>query len=133
MTLFMTEIRVRDLAVSLAWYRDVLGLTVTLLDAANGFALLDAAGGRLALKQGEAGAGVTLHFEVADLDAALTSRGLVPEEVVTSAEGYREAFVRDPDGYRVGVFEWVRPVGVFAPPGTAGVPPAHLPGFRDQP
>lgn len=106
MTLFMTEIHVPDLAVSLAWYRDVLGLSVKLLDGPNGFALLEADGGRVALKEGDGGSGVTLHFQVADLDAEFARTGLVPEEVVTSAEGYREAFVRDPAGNRVGVFEW---------------------------
>lgn len=109
MTLFMTELAVRDLAAAVAWYRDALGLTVALLDEAGGFALLETPGGRLALKAGDPGRGVTLHFRVADLDAELARlagcgvRPEVPPKV--SAEGYREAFVRDADGYRVGLFE----------------------------
>lgn len=104
----MTELAVRDIAVSLAWYRDRLGLRVVLLDAPNGFALLEGQGGRLALKAGTpVPGGVTLHVEVADLAAGLDRLGLADTPVKTSDEGYREAFVADPDGYAVGLFEWV--------------------------
>ncbi|QEL15858.1 VOC family protein [Limnoglobus roseus] len=107
----MAELAVRNLATSLAWYRDVLGLAVKLLDEANGFALLEGDGSRLALKAGEVGGGVTLHFRVQSLDrelSRLSARGVVPDgPVVVSQEGYREAFVRDADGYRVGLFEFV--------------------------
>ncbi len=110
-TLFMVEIAVADPDVSRSWYVAALGLTAVLADPATGFVLLeDGRGGRLALKPGGANpGGVTLHFEVADLDAALWAGGLVADgPVVVSAEGYREAFVRDPDDYRVGLFEWVQ-------------------------
>lgn len=110
MTLFMTELAVRDLAAAVAWYRDGLGLAVKLRDDATGFALLEAAGGRVALKVGPVGAGVTLHFQVADLAAALArlaAAGVAAGPVRVSPEGYREAFVRDADGYRVGLFEFV--------------------------
>lgn len=110
MTLYLTELAVRDLGAAVAWYRDVLGLAVALRDDASGFALLDAAGGRVALKVGEVGAGVTLHFQVTDLAAErdrLTSAGVAVGPVRVSPEGYREAFVRDADGYRVGLFEFV--------------------------
>ncbi|MBX9624276.1 MAG: VOC family protein [Gemmataceae bacterium] len=107
--LFMTELAVSDFAASVVWYRDRLGLRVILLDVANGFALLQGdAGGRLALKAGTpAPGGVTLHFEVADLAAELARLGPSGVPVRDSPEGYREAFVRDPDGYAVGLFEWV--------------------------
>ena len=107
--LFMVELAVADVAASRRWYEAALGLTAALEDPATGFALLeDGRGGRLALKPGApAPGGVTLHFEVPDLEAAL--RGLAADGPVTaSAEGYREAFVRDPDGYRVGLFAWDR-------------------------
>ncbi|MBX9580636.1 MAG: VOC family protein [Gemmataceae bacterium] len=108
--LCMTELAVADLAAALAWYQDRLGLRVLLLDAANGFALLQGdGGGRLALKAGApAPGGVTLHFEVADLAAELGRLGSADVPVKDSPEGYREAFVRDPDGYAVGLFEWTR-------------------------
>jgi catechol 2,3-dioxygenase-like lactoylglutathione lyase family enzyme len=115
--LFMVELAVSDFAAAVAWYRDVLRLRLIGTDPANGFALLQGdAGGRVALKAGvPSTAGVVLHFEVADLAAELArlaAAGVTPgEPVTTSPEGYREAFVRDPDGYRVGLFEWVRPGG----------------------
>jgi catechol 2,3-dioxygenase-like lactoylglutathione lyase family enzyme len=114
-TLFMTELLVSDLTASAAWYRSALGLEVVLTDSANGFALMaDESGGRVALKVGSpAPAGVALYFEVADLDAELARLG-VTTLPTTSPEGYRRAFVADPDGYQVGLFEWVRPAG-FGP------------------
>lgn len=107
----MTEIAVADFAASVAWYRDRLGLTVELLDAANRFALLRGRdGGRLALKVGTpTAAGVRLHFKVDDLEgelARLAAAGVLPDgPTKTSPEGYRRAVVRDPDGYPVTLFE----------------------------
>lgn len=105
----MTELAVGDFAASVSWYRDRFGLRVVLLDAANQFALLQGGdGGRLALKVGTpAPGGVTLHFEVADLTAELARLGAAETSVRESPEGYREAFLRDPDGYAVGLFEWL--------------------------
>lgn len=113
--LFLVEIVVSDFARSLVWYRDALGMTVSLLDGPKRFALLrSAGGGQLALKGGFGSAnavGVRLHFFQPDLDAALerlTGLGVVsdgPPRV--SDEGYRAATLRDPDGYRVYLFEWV--------------------------
>jgi catechol 2,3-dioxygenase-like lactoylglutathione lyase family enzyme len=110
MTLYMTELQVSDLAASVAWYRDRLRLRVAHLDGPNGFALLqDDTGGRLGLKAGPPHpGGVTLHFEVADLAAELARLGAAEAGVKDSPEGYREAFLRDPDGHAVGLFEWVR-------------------------
>jgi catechol 2,3-dioxygenase-like lactoylglutathione lyase family enzyme len=113
--LFLVEIVVSDFARSLAWYRDALGMTVTLLDEPNQFVLLRSAGsGQLALKGGSGPAdpeAVRLHFFQPDLDAALErlrELGIVPDGPPrVSHEGYRSATLRDPDGYRVYLFEWV--------------------------
>jgi catechol 2,3-dioxygenase-like lactoylglutathione lyase family enzyme len=109
----MAEVAAADPAASLRWYRDVLGLPVLLTDPATGFALLGGDGGRLALRAGApAPGGLALHVEVSSLDAELARLagvGVVPDgPVKASAEGYRRAVVRDPDGYAVVLFEWVR-------------------------
>ena len=80
MIAYMTEISVANYAVSVAWYRDVLGLRVELADPANGFALLACeGGGRLALKAGTpTPGGVKLHYEVDDVSAELARLGQRP-------------------------------------------------------
>ncbi len=113
----MTEVRVRDWCESVRWYRDVLGLRVVLDDGPGQFALLEvrAGGGRVALKGGadedRGGRGtVRLVFEVDDVDEWLVSLGalgVVVEGPTTSAEGYREIRVGDPDGTPIGLFSWV--------------------------
>ena len=114
-TLFMVELTALDPAASAAWYRDRLGLRVALADPATGFTLLESpAGGRLAFIPGTpTPGGVTLHFQVADLDAELTRLAAAGVAVASppkaSPEGYRRATVRDPDGYAVGLFEWATP------------------------
>lgn len=115
--LFFVEVVVSDFARSVGWYRDALGLTVTLLDEPKSFALLrSAGGGQLALKGGSGSPNpdaVRLHFFQPELDAALerlAGLGIVPDGPPTvSREGYRSATLRDPDGYRVPLFEWVNP------------------------
>ena len=108
MQLFMVELAVADWALSVTWYRDRLGLRVTLWDEANLFALLEAVGGgRIALKAGAPQpGGVTVHFQVTDLTAEMTRMGITAE-TKTSPEGYRRAVVPDPDGYAIVLFEWV--------------------------
>jgi catechol 2,3-dioxygenase-like lactoylglutathione lyase family enzyme len=110
----MLELTAADVARSAAWYRDVLGLTVKLVDEPNGFVLLSGNGtSSLALKRGTPPptAGVRLHFHVADLTAELArlaALGVHPESPIKiSPEGYRRAAFRDPDGYAVTLFEWV--------------------------
>jgi catechol 2,3-dioxygenase-like lactoylglutathione lyase family enzyme len=110
--LYFVELTVADWRAARAWYRDALGLAVELEDEATGFVLLRAGGSRVALKAGTPRPGtVKLVFEVADLAAGLdrlAGLGAAVGPVKPSAEGYRRAFVRDPDGYEIGLFEWVR-------------------------
>lgn len=109
----MVEPTVSDLSASIAWYTEVVGLKLTLLDEANGFALLEGAAGRISLKRGTPiPGGVRMHFEVDNLDAELTrleALGASPvSDIKTSAEGYRRALLCDPDGYEIALFEWVK-------------------------
>jgi predicted enzyme related to lactoylglutathione lyase len=119
MELYMVELSVADLPAALAWYRGVLQLQVLMEKPADGFALLAAGAGRVALKQrprNDSRAGMPdapmLVFEVADVDAELTrmtqlgatmSNG--PKE---SPEGYRRALISDPDGNRLCLFSFGR-------------------------
>jgi predicted enzyme related to lactoylglutathione lyase len=110
--LFLVELTVTDWPAALAWYRDRFGLTVSLVDAPNRYALLTGDGGRVALKAGSPMPGTTrLTFRVANLDTTLamwSARGLTPAgPVQTSLEGYRRTWLLDPDGHRLDVFEWV--------------------------
>lgn len=111
--LYMVELIVADWLAAVAWYRDVLGLTLALTDAAQQFALFEVGSGRLALKAGvpQPGNG-QLAFEVDDLPALLFR--LAEQHVVSegpiqdSPEGYRRAVIRDLDGHRLCLFEWRR-------------------------
>jgi predicted enzyme related to lactoylglutathione lyase len=110
-TLFFVELTVSDWKRAVEWYSTVLGLQVILMREADRFALLQAGTGKLALKVGSPNPGtVLLTFEVDDLlDYVQRLRSLdvpVEEEIKTSAEGYRRVLLRDPDGYRLCLFEW---------------------------
>lgn len=107
----MVELVVADVRISTEWYANLLRRSPTLADEVGKFVFFGFDCGRLALKQGEAKVGTTsIVFESADLDVELTrlaALGIVPESSVkVSSEGYRRVFVRDPDGNRVGLFEW---------------------------
>ena len=109
----MVEPTVSDLPRSIAWYSDVLGLKLTLMDEANGFALLEGEAGRISLKRGAPNpGGMRQHFEVGDLDGELeriAAFGMGPVSAIkSSAEGYRRAVLHDPDGYEIALFEWVK-------------------------
>ena len=117
----MVEPTVSDLPRSIAWYSDVLGSTLTLLDETNGFALLEGNAGRISLKRGmPVIGGVRLIFEVDNLGSELeriAAFGVFPVSgIKTSAEGYRRAVLHDPDGYEIALFEWLLP----APPLRSG-------------
>ncbi len=111
--LFLVEIRVRDWNHAIAWYRDVLGLSLVWLDEGNRFALLDAGPARLALKGSESPGGreaVDLLFQVDDLDAErrrLAEWGVVvPEPIENREERYREIRLADPEGTPIRLFAW---------------------------
>ena len=111
--LFMVEIRVADWAASARWYAETLGLRPSFEDREGRFALLEAGGGRVALKEGE-GRGdrepARLVFRVDDVDTArdrLVGLGVAVEPITESAEGYREARLADPDGTPIRLFAWV--------------------------
>ena len=77
MTLYMTELAVADLAISLRWYRNAIGMEIEILDESSGFALLRLAdSGRLALKVGPTMPGsATIHFETHNLNSELERLG----------------------------------------------------------
>lgn len=115
MNLYMVELAVGDWVRAVAWYRDVLGLKVEMAMEKDQFALLQAGQGRVALKQATQASpptqtGAMLVFEVEDVAAEverLTALGVKPEAPMrSSAEGYRRAIFRDPDGCRVCLFDW---------------------------
>src|SRR5262245_18037536 len=108
--LAFVELQVADWPAALAWDRDVLGLPVVLRVKADRFALLKAGPGQLALRAGRPQPGsVLLAFEVEDLPAALehlARLGVQPEAPLkASPEGYRRALLRDPDGYRLCLYD----------------------------
>ena len=102
-----------DIGRTRRFYEEVLGLEVLMRDERGQFALLGAGSARLALKGGESGGeGVLLAFEVDELERwldRLASLGVSCEgEVKASAEGYRRAKLRDPEGHGISLFEWTR-------------------------
>lgn len=108
--LYLVELTVSDWLASIAWYA-AFGLRVSLKDEKTRYAVLEAPRGRVALKEGKAEhASVLIAFEVIDLAAEikrLAEQGIEPEAAAKdSDEGYRRAIFRDPDGYRVSLFEW---------------------------
>jgi catechol 2,3-dioxygenase-like lactoylglutathione lyase family enzyme len=109
--LYFVEITVTNWILALAWYKDMLGLEEVQMVEADQFALLRAGQAQLALKGGEAMPGtMQLTFEVEDLEQALqhlAAWGVTLESPLqTSPEGYRDVVIRDPDGYRVCLFDW---------------------------
>ena len=109
-------ITVRDVAKSLPFYRDVLGLKF-LFAAGPDLAFLNAGGVRLMLSTpqgaGEPGKNSMLYFKVMDVvavHAAIVTRGATNERApqLTARMPDHElwiGFVRDPDGNLVGLME----------------------------
>jgi catechol 2,3-dioxygenase-like lactoylglutathione lyase family enzyme len=114
--LFLVELVVADWSRSEGWYQLLLQSPPVLRDETNRFTLFAPGGVKLALKEGTADPGQSrIVFEVADLAAQmsrLAASGIEPEgEVKASPEGYVRVFFRDPDGHRVGLFQWLRSLG----------------------
>ena len=114
---FLVEVKVSDWPRSVAWYREILGLTPLLDDPVHQYALLGAAGGRIALQGGGAPdsgrEAIRLTFRVDDLDAEqVRLKGLgvaLGEPLENLSEGYRELRLSDPDGTSIRLFAWVVP------------------------
>ena len=114
----MTEVRVFDWPGTFRWYVETLGLRLLLHDEPNGFVLLGAGNGRLALRRSTAVCEAINHarlvFRVADVDAErarLLRSGIpVTEPVVNARESYREVRLSDPEGTSITLFTWTRPV-----------------------
>ncbi len=113
---------VADMERSVAFYRDVLGLTLLREDGGS-WALFDAGGRRFALHGATEGqpvqpGGATAVFSVNDLDAALARLG--ERGVQSSHEGDVEGYARfasflDPDGNTFQLIEYARPQAESGP------------------
>jgi predicted enzyme related to lactoylglutathione lyase len=117
MNLYMVELAVWNWGAAVVWYQEVLGLELLLRADADGFALLRAGGGRIALKQArsnrvERGTDLEplLVFAVEDLAAILARlacHGVAPQSPAkVSPEGYRRAIIQDPEGHQLCLFQW---------------------------
>lgn len=118
MRLYMTELGITHFATAVEWWSRLFGVSPTLQDPVNGFALFEVNGGRIALKSGRIERG-TLHLEVDDLATEMTRLQLMCQ-LKASEEGYVRAKLTDPDGNVIVLFQWTRhPTGL--PVGGAGV------------
>ncbi|HMK12249.1 MAG TPA: VOC family protein [Acidimicrobiales bacterium] len=111
----MVTVQVRDFDAAVAWYRDVLGLSVVWLEPGE-FCVLGCGAGESTLAlatdhpdriSDRAGIGWTPVLAVDDFDAtvkALRARGTTFDAEEEGAdEGYRLVRVRDPEGNPVGI------------------------------
>ncbi|MEO1240781.1 MAG: VOC family protein [Pseudomonadota bacterium] len=111
MNLNQITIHVSNLERSVAFYQR-LGLTLIVNSPDNGYARFECADGGTTFSLHETenvhAAGASFYFEVDDVDArvsALKTAGLVFEaEPVDQRWLWREAWTRDPDGYRVAIY-----------------------------
>lgn len=104
----------RRWAETVAFYRDKLGLAVTLstdwfvefrLNDASRLSVADDT--RASIKSG-AGAGITIALEVADIEVAhqwAEQRGIRPTAIKTHPWNARVFYFRDPEGHRVEVWQ----------------------------
>ncbi len=115
--LFFVEIHTDDRVGLVAWYVEMMGLTVVLDDPAGDFSLLAAGPARLAIKGGRgatASGSIGLVFQVEDVEAiraTLTCQGVTVSEPEDSPEGYRAVHLTDPMGHPIQLFQWL-PTGV---------------------
>jgi len=107
------NLEVRDVAVSMAFYREVLGLEprATMGDPPE-FALLANAGASLGLARAAAPAVASIaccYIEAADLDAVLAgcerAGAAITSPLETRPWGMRDIVLRDPDGHLIAVGE----------------------------
>ena len=114
-TITLVTVQVRDFDVMVAWYRDVLGLSVVWHEP-NEFCTLSAAGGGAVIALAtdhpdrinpNPRTGWTPTFSVDDFDAtvgALHAAGVVFDaEEEGSDEGYRLVRIQDPEGNVIGI------------------------------
>lgn len=103
-------LQVADLGRSLAFYRDALGLDFGSASQRSAQTQIGQVSLLLhvdfdpTLKDRPRGAGVDLHFSVADVDAcfeALSKAGLQPEGAPEDHDWGREFAIKDPDGYEI--------------------------------
>ena len=115
MNLAGVTIYVRDWPAAVAWYRDVLGLTVFALEEDDEFCMLSVGSGFLGLATdhpeyaaGEHENRLAPSLQVDDLDATLAllrDRGVrVDDRIDGEDEGYRLSRFWDPEGNRINVF-----------------------------
>ncbi|MEI6239370.1 MAG: VOC family protein [Planctomycetia bacterium] len=111
--LFCVELRTAHWEKLVEWYRSTLGLTVLMRVVDDGYALLAAGRGKLAIlareSPGPASGRISLGFEVADLDAVhrrLVAAGTDATAPRPHPEGFREVVVHDPDGTTLRLFSW---------------------------
>lgn len=129
MKLAIFERRAHDWEALVNWYRDVLGLKVLMRVEADGYAMLEAGGVHLAIKQAAAGTnghtnghtngdGSRLYFAVEDLEAELRRLSDLGVPLVkplkVTPENYRRAVIADPEGQRICLFDWVKTNPEFA-------------------
>lgn len=122
MKLAIFERRARDWEALVNWYRDVLGLKVLVRVEADGYAMLEAGGVHLAIKQvgaavnghtnGHAEGNNRLYFAVPDLEQELhrlESLGVpLVKPLKVTPEHYRRAVIADPEGQQICLFDWVK-------------------------
>lgn len=112
--LFSIELRTTRWSLMLRWYGTVLGLPIVLQSDDKQYALLTAGDTQLTLlgrdKVDSASGRWSLSFEVANLPnvlRALMAAESRPTQPRVDSEGYAEFTVKDPDGNRVRIFQWV--------------------------
>ncbi len=111
MNLNQVTIAVSNLERSIAFYEKI-GLVLIVNSPGNNYARFECPGGGVTFSLHEAEkvspGSVSIYFEVEDVDAnvkALKDNGVAFEMEPTDQRWlWREAWLRDPDGYRIGIF-----------------------------
>jgi catechol 2,3-dioxygenase-like lactoylglutathione lyase family enzyme len=98
-------LRVRDFQAARAWYERLLGEPAFFPHATEAVWTLAEGRSVYVVEEPEQAGHCVVTVVVDDLDAcvaAITARGLEPDEQVTYANGVRKAVFRDPDGNELG-------------------------------